>query len=93
MHVPVLPQTEGSYPFATRLDEREKMDREELIKTIEHGPVRIHMNNGAVYDIEKPSFALVAELTVAVLYRSEDGKLRNVILPLVTMSAVEPIAA
>jgi hypothetical protein len=69
------------------------MDREELIDAIAAGPVRIRMNNGRSYDVEKPAFALVAELTVGVLYRSEDGKYRNVILQLVTMTAVEPIAA
>lgn len=69
------------------------MDRDELIKTIADGPVRITMNSGAVYEIESKQSALVAELTVAVLHRCPDGKYRNVILPLVTMVAVEPLAA
>lgn len=69
------------------------MDREELIETIKRGPVRIPTNDGSVYDIEKPEFATVAELTVSVLYRNQDGKLKHVLLPLVTMTAVEPIAA
>lgn len=69
------------------------MDREELIKTISAGPVRIRMNDGSTYDVEKREFALVSDLTVAVLYRADDGKFRNVILPLVTMVAIEPIAA
>jgi hypothetical protein len=67
------------------------MDREELIEAINKGPVRVRMNDGSAYEIEKPEFATVADLTLSVLHRNQEGKLKHVLLPLVTMVAVEPI--
>ncbi len=69
------------------------MDREELTTAIKAGPIRIHMNDGKEYDIAAPEEALVTDIAAHVLYRSKtDGKLKAMILPLVTMSGVEPIA-
>jgi hypothetical protein len=67
------------------------MDREELTTLIKRGPIRIRMNDGRAYDVEKPEFASVSDISAAVLYRGEDGKLRHMHLPLVTMSGVEPL--
>ena len=69
------------------------MDREELTALIAKGPVRIRMNDGHEYMIESSEFATVSDIAAAVLYRAEDGKLRHMHLPLVTMSGVEPLAA
>jgi hypothetical protein len=49
------------------------------------------MDDGRAYDVEKPEFASVSDISAAVLYRGEDGKLRHMHLPLVTMSGVEPL--
>jgi hypothetical protein len=50
------------------------------------------MNDGRSYEVKSTEFASVSDIAAAVLYRSdEDGKLRHVYLPLVTMSAVEPL--
>jgi hypothetical protein len=67
------------------------MDRQELTALIKEGPVRIRMNDGQFYDIAGPEFATVSDIAAAVLYRGEDGKLRHMHLPLVTMSGVEPL--
>ena len=67
------------------------MDRQELNALIKQGPVRIKMNNGEAYDVFSPEFASVSDIAAAVLYRGEDGKLRHVHLPLVTMCAIEPL--
>jgi hypothetical protein len=37
------------------------------------------------------AIAEVVDLTVSVLHRNQEGKLKHVLLPLVTMVAVEPI--
>ena len=68
------------------------MEREELTALIAKGPVLIRMNDGSEFTIESSEFATVSDIAAAVLYRSEkDGKYRHVHLPLVTMTAVEPI--
>jgi hypothetical protein len=66
------------------------MDRQELNKLIAEGAVRITMNSGRTFDITSREFALVSDIAAYVLYRAEDGKLRTAVLPLVTMSVVEP---
>jgi hypothetical protein len=67
------------------------MDCEELKNLIAEGPVRITMNSGRTFDIPNREFALVSDTTAYVLYRAEDGRLKTAVLPLVTMSVVEPI--
>jgi hypothetical protein len=68
------------------------MDREELTAALKAGPIKILMNDGREYNIAAPDEALITDIAAHVLYRSEtDGKLKAMILPLVTMSGVEPI--
>lgn len=67
------------------------MDREELTAIIKRGPVTIRMNDGLAYEVRSPEFITISDIAASVLYRHADGKLRHVYLPLVTMSAVEPI--
>jgi hypothetical protein len=43
------------------------MDREELTALIAQGPIRIRMNDGRAYDVEKPEFASVSDISAAVL--------------------------
>jgi hypothetical protein len=50
------------------------------------------MNNGRTFDIPNREFAIVSDIAAHVLYRAEDGKLKAAVLPLVTMSVVEPMA-
>lgn len=69
------------------------MDREELTAILAEGPVRIRMNDGRSYDVLNKQFITISDIAASVLYRHEDGKLRHVYLPLVTMSAVEPMEA
>lgn len=69
------------------------MDRLELNALIHEGPIRITMNDGRSFDIERPEMASVSDISAAVLYRAADGKYRHVHLPLVTMTSVEPIGA
>lgn len=68
------------------------MDREELTRLIKQGPVRILMNDGNAYEVPSAEFALVSDIAAYTLYRAEDGKMRTMILPLVTMTGVEPLA-
>lgn len=68
------------------------MDRDELNQLIQQGPVRILMNDGNSYDIPNAECALVSDIAAYTLYRAEDGKMRTMILPLVTMSGVEPLS-
>ncbi|MEM8944813.1 MAG: hypothetical protein AAGD11_06480 [Planctomycetota bacterium] len=69
------------------------MDREELTSLIKKGPVRILMNDGNSYKVPSAEFALVSDIAAYKLYRADDGKMRTMVLPLVTMSGVEPLAA
>jgi len=50
------------------------------------------MNDGREYTIEHTDEAVVSDISAYVLYRGDDGKLRRVVLPLVTMSAVHPLS-
>ncbi len=70
------------------------MDREELNAAIKSGPIKILINDGREYEIAAPDEALITDIAAHVLYRSKtDGKLKAMILPLVTMSGVEPMSA
>jgi len=69
------------------------MDRKELLELLDKGPVRILMNDGNSYTVASPRESIVTDISAHVLYRdSEDGKLRAMILPLVTMSGVEQLS-
>jgi hypothetical protein len=68
------------------------MDREELMALLKSGPIKIYMNDGREYAIDAPDEALITDIAAHVLYRSTtDGKLKAMVLPLVSMSGVEPI--
>lgn len=68
------------------------MDREEMNKVLSRCPLRITMNDGSVYEVDTPEMALCSDITLTVLHRSDDGVMRNVYLPLVTMANVEEIS-
>ncbi len=70
------------------------MDREELnLILLSETPFVIRMNDGREYEVRSKEVITVSDIAASVLYRHDDGKLRHVYLPLVTMTAVEPIAA
>ena len=63
------------------------MEPDELRAWIAKSPVRIRMNNGDMYDVASPEFALVSDYSVAVLTR-ENGRMLNKLLALVNISEV-----
>ena len=67
------------------------MDRATLINAIDDGPVRVHMNDGASYDIPDHKSVLVDSSIAYVLHRRTDGTLGAVWLSLVCMTKVERI--
>jgi hypothetical protein len=68
------------------------MDREELNEIVlAEAPFMIRMNDGRAYEVKSKEFITISDIAASVLYRHEDGKLRHVYLPLVTMSAIGPI--
>lgn len=68
------------------------MDRDELLAMIETGPITIRMNDGRAYEVPDRQYILVGSMSAVVLHKSDDGKWRNITLPLVTMSGVEQAA-
>lgn len=68
------------------------MDREELLSMVHTGPVTIRMNDGRSYEVPGPEYILVSSMSAVVLHKSDDGKWRNISLPLVTMTGVEQAA-
>ncbi|HUG66744.1 MAG TPA: hypothetical protein VMM76_03265 [Pirellulaceae bacterium] len=65
-------------------------ENEELNELIKEGPVLIKMNNGDTFEIPSPEFAVVSDLRVHLLVRSEsDGKLRAKILSLVCICSAK----
>ncbi len=69
------------------------MDRESLLQAIEHGPVRITMNDGSSYDIESLRDVAVDSTTCYVMQRGADGQYRAVWLALVCMIKVEQLSS
>ncbi|MEQ8210583.1 MAG: hypothetical protein RH917_12205 [Lacipirellulaceae bacterium] len=69
------------------------MDREELLKLLQTGPIRILMNDGNSYSVEQPSEAIVSDDAAHVLYRDTKGQVRVMILPLVSMSGIEQLSS
>ena len=68
------------------------MDREELNEIVlAETPFLLRMNEGRSYEVKSKEFITISDIAASVLYKHEDGKLRHVYLPLVTMSAIEPI--
>lgn len=69
------------------------MDRDELIHSIQQGPVRVRMNKGDHWDIPSSEFAIVGDPHAAVLIRDDDGVRRAKILSLVRMGSAERMEA
>lgn len=67
------------------------MDRTELKAILERGPARICMNDGSEFVVDIPEW-VVSDIALCALDRGVDGKLHTVYLPLVTMTAVHPLA-
>jgi len=68
------------------------MDRESLLQAIEHGPVRVTMNDGASYDIEHLRDVAVDSSTCYLMKRGADGRYRAIWLSLVCMTKVEQLS-
>ncbi|KAA1259740.1 hypothetical protein LF1_22770 [Rubripirellula obstinata] len=67
------------------------MDREELLKLIDTGPVKITMNDGSQYTVNDHKDVAVGDLTAYVLVRDPRGILRGTHLSLVCMASVEEL--
>ena len=65
------------------------MDRESLGNLLDQLPIRITMNDGRSFMVESERGILLSDLDAYVLYRSDDGKLRGIHLPYVTMTGVD----
>lgn len=68
------------------------MDRETLLQAIEHGPVRVTMNDGSSYDIDSLRDVAVDSTTCYVMKRGADGRYRAIWLALVCMTKVEQLS-
>ena len=66
------------------------MDKEEIEQLYEQFPLMIRMNDGKEYVVSSLREINCAMNYAHVLYRDEAGRLRGVLLPYVSMSAVEP---
>ena len=66
------------------------MEPEDLIARIGACPLRITMNTGETFDVEKPEFITVAETTANVLV-TRNGHKRNVLLALLNIANVETL--
>ncbi|MBP85330.1 MAG: hypothetical protein CMJ64_01220 [Planctomycetaceae bacterium] len=67
------------------------MDREELMRLIAQGPIRVRMNNGETFEVPNAEIATVSDISAAVLVRDEDGRLRHRHLALVCICTVEDL--
>ena len=65
------------------------MDREAIENMLDQMPLRITMNDGRSFIVESLRGIALSDLDAYVLFRSEDGKLRGIHLPYVTMAGVE----
>ncbi|MCF7962916.1 MAG: hypothetical protein K9M08_19425 [Pirellula sp.] len=68
------------------------MDRETLLQAVEHGPVRVTMNDGLSYDIESLRDVAVDSTTCYLMKRGTDGRYRAIWLALVCMTKVEQLS-
>jgi len=69
------------------------MDREAIEDMLDQLPLRITMNDGRSFVVASQRGIALSDLDAYVLFRSEDGRLRGVHLPYVTMAGVEVNAA
>ncbi len=67
------------------------MDRDTLLRAIEHGPVRVTMNDGSFYDIDGLRDVAVDSTTCYLMRRQTDGRYRAIWLALVCMTKVEQL--
>lgn len=67
------------------------MDRDTLLQAIEHGPVRVTMNDGSFYDIDGLRDVAVDSTTCYLMRRQTDGRYRAIWLALVCMTKVEQL--
>lgn len=67
------------------------MEPDNLRELIHACPVRLTMNNGDVFDVEKPEFIRIAEFDVAVLV-NRNGRKRNVLIALDNISSAESLS-
>ena len=68
------------------------MDRETLLQAIEHGPVRVTMNDGSSYDIDGLRDVAVDSTTCYLMKRGDDGRYHAIWLALVCMTKVEQLS-
>jgi len=68
------------------------MDRETLLQAIEHGPVRVTMNDGSSYDIDSLRDVAVDSSTCYLMKQRADGRYRAIWLALVCMTKVEQLS-
>ena len=62
------------------------MERTELEEKLADCPLRIRMNDGREYTVEKPEFIVVGDYSASVLIRREDGKLLNGLMNLMNIT-------
>jgi len=65
------------------------MEADDLTTLLTQCPLRIEMNSGAVYTVEKPEFIVVSDYQAAILVEFEGVK-RIVIIGLMNISSVVP---
>lgn len=66
------------------------MEKDTLEAMVRDCPLRIRMNDGFEYLVEKPEFITIGDYTVSVLLR-RDGAMRHTLLSLMNITAVEPL--
>ncbi|WP_146599619.1 hypothetical protein [Novipirellula aureliae] len=60
---------------------------------METGPVSIRMNDGRSYEVPSREPVRIGQMSAIMLHKGEEGKWRNITLPLVTLNPNTPLAA
>jgi hypothetical protein len=63
------------------------MELDEVRAWLRRCPIRIRMNNGDMYELPSPEFAIVGDYSMSVLHR-DNGRLLNKIIALVNISEI-----
>ncbi len=66
------------------------MEADDLRSLIPSCPLRIQLNSGEAYTVEKPEFIMVGDYQAAILVRMT-GALRTVVIGLMNISSVQPL--
>jgi hypothetical protein len=66
------------------------MEKEGIEGQLRHCPLRLRMNDGLEYIVEKPEFITIGDYAASVLQR-RDGAMRHTLLSLMNITAVEPL--